>query len=147
MTNKLDLSYMAGFFDGEGYVGILKRKRKNWNCEYFIQLSIGQKDGATMNWVVENFGGHLHRVKRDGSFYWISSNKEAYEFLKKITPFLKYKKPQADLAIDFYENRNLKRPIPKEELDRRESIYQKMKSLKKIFTDATCNNDVRSNND
>ena len=50
---------MAGFFDGEGYVGILKRQRKNWNTEYFIQMSIGQVDGATMDWVVDNFGGHF----------------------------------------------------------------------------------------
>lgn len=125
---------MAGFFDGEGYIGILKRTRKHWNTEYFIQLSIGQMDGATMDWVVDNFGGHLHRVKRDNSFYWIASNKEAYKILKLITPFLKYKKSQAQLAIEFYENRNLKRPIPKEELERREDIYLRLKSLKHIFT-------------
>ena len=129
---------MAGFFDGEGYVGILKRKRnEKWNAEYFIQLSIGQVDGATMDWVVDNFGGHLHRVKRDNSFYWIASNKEAYQILKLITPFLKYKKPQAELAIEFYEKRNLTRPIPKEEIDRRENIYLKLKSLKHIFTSSS----------
>lgn len=147
MNNKLDLIYMAGFFDGEGYVGILKRTRKTWNTEYFIQISIGQKDGATMDWIVNNFGGHLHRVKRDGTFYWIISNKDGYKFLKQIIPYLKYKKPQADLAIEFYENRELKRPIPKEELERRENIYLQMKALKKVFTNATCNSDVRSNND
>ena len=128
---------MAGFFDGEGYVGILKRQRKTWNTEYFIQLSIGQMDGAIMDWVVDNFGGHLHRVKRDNSFYWIASNKEAYTILKKIVPYLKYKKPQAELAIEFYEDRNLKRPIPKKELERRESIYLKLKTLKHIFTNSS----------
>lgn len=128
---------MAGFFDGEGYIGILKRKRKDWNIEYFIQISIGQIDGATMDWIVDTFGGHLHRVKRDNSFYWIASNKEAYTILKRIAPLLRYKKPQADLAIEFYEERDLSRPIPQKELERRESIYLKMKSLKHIFTSSS----------
>lgn len=134
MENKLKLAYMAGFFDGEGYVGILKRKRGNWNIEYFLQLSIGQKDGATMDWITENYGGKTYLVKRDGTFYWTCSNKMALNLLTQIVPYLKYKKPQAELALEFYKNRNLKRPIPKEELERRENIYLKMKALKKVFT-------------
>ena len=137
---------MAGFFDGEGYIGILKRKKKEkWNIEYFIQLSIGQMDGEIMDWVVNNFGGHLHLVKRDGSYYWIASNKEAYNILKRIVPYLIYKKPQAELAIKFYEERVLRKPIPKEELERREKIYLELKSLKHIFTKS--HNKKFSNND
>ena len=143
----MSLAYMAGFFDGEGYLGILKRKRKNWNIEYFLQVSIGQKDGATMDWIVNQFGGHLHKVKRDGSYYWTISNKGAYEFISKIVPFLRYKKPQAELAIEFYKDRVLKRPIPLEELEKRESIYQRMRLLKKEFTIANRSSNVRSNND
>jgi hypothetical protein len=132
--NKIDLSYIAGFFDGEGYIGILKRKRKEWNTEYFLQISIGQKDGAIMNWIKESFGGNIYLVKRDNSYSWIVSNKVAHNFLKNIIPFLKYKKPQAELGLQFYKNRDLRRPIPQTELERREMIYQEMKSLKKIFT-------------
>lgn len=139
---------MAGFFDGEGYVGILKRQRKNWNTEYFIQVSIGQTDGGIMDWVVENFGGRLYTVKRDGSYYWVCSNKKGYNFLKKITSYLKYKKPQAELAIDFYEHRNLSKPTPPEELERREKIYLKLKMLKKIFTKSShSSGNVRRFND
>jgi len=134
MERQHALSYMAGFFDGEGCIGILKRQRKGWNIEYFVQISIGQMDGGIMDWVVENFRGHLHQVKRDNSYFWIISNKEAYLFLKEITPYLKYKKPQAEVALDFYENRDLRKPIPIEELARRESLYLKMKELKHIFT-------------
>jgi hypothetical protein len=134
MERQLTLSYMAGFFDGEGCIGILKRKRKDWNIEYFVQISVGQKDGGIMDWVVENFKGHLHQIKRDNSYFWIISNKEAYLFLKEITPYLKYKKPQAEVALDFYENRDLRKPIPQTELARREELYLKMKELKHIFS-------------
>lgn len=128
-------SYMAGFFDGEGYVGLLKRIRKGKYTEYFLQMSIGQKDGAIMDWVVENYGGHLHKVKRDGSHYWIASNKAAYLILKRITPHLKYKKPQAELAISFFEGfERQRRALPKEEIERRERILNELKRLKHIFT-------------
>jgi hypothetical protein len=140
MKNKLILSYMAGFFDGEGYVGILKRKKKTaQSVSHYVVLSLGQKDGATMDWIVNNFGGRIHRVKFDGSYQWMCSDKKAYEVLKEITPFLKYKKPQAELAIKFYEERivdNSKRfmILTEEELKRREEIYQQIKLLKKIFS-------------
>lgn len=126
---------MAGFFDGEGYIGILKRqKKKEWNPEYFIQISIGQKDGAMMDWVKESFGGHLHLVKRDKSYYWVISNKAAYLFLKKIVPYLKYKRPQALKAIEFYEKKKLQRPVSIKELEWRELIYKEMQFLKHIFS-------------
>lgn len=131
----MDDAYMAGFFDGEGYIGLLKRIRKGKYVEYFLQMSIGQKDGAVMDWVVEHYGGHLHVVKRDNSYYWIASNRAAYLILKRITPFLKYKKPQAELAISFFEGfERVKRSVPKEEIERREKILNELKALKRVFS-------------
>lgn len=124
---------MAGFFDGEGYVGVLKRQRGKY-LEYFVQLSIGQNDGGVMDWVKANFGGNLYVVKRDGSYYWTSSNRNAYIFLKRIVPYLRYKKPQAEMAIRFFEERPKERAISPEEYTRRESIYLELKAQKKIFS-------------
>lgn len=139
MDENIICAYMAGFFDGEGYVGLLKRNRGTW-IEYFIQLSIGQKDGAVMDWVKENFGGHLHLVKRDGSYYWIASNQNAYKVLKRITPFLKYKKPQAELALRFFEERKEIRKLSLSEITRREELYAMLKQAKKFFTKSSyCN--------
>ena len=104
MNNKQDLSYLAGFFDGEGCISILKYTKGNWNPSYFLQAQIGQKYGNILDWVKENFGGNVYK-KRDQT--WIVTNFKAYEFIKLITPLLKYKKPQAELAIKFYEERIL----------------------------------------
>ncbi len=104
MTKEVASAYFAGFFDGEGYIGLLKRQRGKYT-EYFVQISIGQNDGAVMDWIKENFGGNVYLVKRDGSFYWTSSNRKALEILKRILPYMKYKKPQAELAIEFFEGR------------------------------------------
>ena len=41
MNNKFDLSYLAGFFDGEGCISILKYSKKaKWNASYFLQAQI-----------------------------------------------------------------------------------------------------------
>ena len=105
MKNNQDLSYLAGFFDGEGCISILKTTKKDWNPSYFLQAQIGQKYGSTLDWVKENFGGNVYK-KRDQT--WIVTNFKAYEFIKLVEPFLKYKKPQAELAIKFYEERILR---------------------------------------
>jgi hypothetical protein len=137
MTDKIASVYFAGFFDGEGYIGLLKRQRGKYT-EYFVQLSIGQKDGAVMDWIKDNFGGNVYLVKRDGTFYWTSSNRNALKILKRIFPYLKYKKPQAQMAIEFFEGQPKRESrVSPVEMDRRESIYLMLKAEKKIFTKST----------
>jgi len=145
MTKKEKSIYMAGFFDGEGYVGLLKRMRKGKYLEYFIQISIGQNDGAIVDWIKDNFGGNCYLVKRDNSYYWTISNRLAYNFLKEITPFLKYKKPQAELALKYFDEQlPRKQALSNEEFERRASIYDELKRLKKEFKTSTyCNEKIR----
>lgn len=133
--DKITLSYIAGFFDGEGSINISARKRKHFSLSHTLVISIGQKDGKTLDWIKDNLGGNIHQVKRDNSFMWYCSNRKAEKFLRQIYPYLKYKKPQAELALKFYDDRELKQitPILQIELDRRESIRQELKSLHKTI--------------
>lgn len=124
--------YMAGFFDGEGCIRINKRIRPV-SPEYSLFITIGQKDGAVIDWLLQTFGGHVHQVKRDNSFIWIVSNKKAHSVLEKITPYLKYKKPQALIALQLARSNRTKRIIPPEELARREHLYLEVKRLKQVF--------------
>lgn len=127
------LAYTAGFFDGEGSINILTRKRKDWNTEYSLSVAIGQKDGKTLDWIKDNFGGNVYLVKRDGTFYWsCGGGRNAEKFLRSIYPFLQYKKPQAELAFEFYSGRkNRTNPISKKELARREKIRLNLIAIKK----------------
>jgi hypothetical protein len=132
MNKDLIIAYTAGFFDGEGSINIITRNRPPWSIEHQLWVSVGQKDGATLDWLKDNFGGNVYLVKRDGSYFWSASNKNAYNFLKRIIIYLQYKKPQAEVALRFYEEcPPVKRPIPKEELARREGLRQQLKSMKK----------------
>ena len=133
MNNDLTIAYTAGFFDGEGSISIIARNRGTWSTEHRLWVSIGQKDGATLDWLKDNFGGNIYLVKRDGSFYWAVSNKNAYNFLKRIVHFLQYKKPQAEVALKLYEEAPLvKRPIPKEEVMRTRGTPTTIKRYEKI---------------
>lgn len=127
-----DLSYIAGFFDGEGSINLLTRKRKNWNTEYQLTVAIGQKDGATLDWIKDKFGGNVYLVKRDNSFYWACSNRKAKLFLEQLLPYLQYKKPQAELALTYFDYEH-KKPIPQKELERREKIREGLIMLKKTI--------------
>jgi len=154
-TNEIKYAYAAGFIDGEGCIRISKRNpRNNRSISYNLLMMIFQKDGQIMDWLIGNFGGLVYKRIKDEAdqntyghgwvYEWRLSERQAYELLKKLVPFLKYKKPQAELAIRFYERRifenknkrdNNKRFIrlTDEEINKREEIYQQMKSLKKIY--------------
>lgn len=91
-----------------------------------------------MNWIVGNFGGSVHKIKRDNSYAWRLSTRKAYYFLKEIYPFLKYKKPQVELAIKFMDRviheRGIRgKRLSAHELGIRDGYLEKMRSLKKEF--------------
>ena len=137
--------YMAGFFDGEGCVRINKRIRGTYT-EYIVFMTVGQKDGAIIDWIVENFGGGSYLIKRDGSYVWTATNNIAYKALKRITPYLKYKKPQAEIAIDFFEGRGEGKKTSPEEKIRRELLITKIGNEKKKFAKSNyCKSKVRFN--
>lgn len=103
MTNDpVELAYAAGFLDGEGCVAITKRKRGKSAIEYALRVTIGNTDYATLEWYAQKFGGRVGNERAGVNKplkYWTVSNKQAYEFLKVVFPYLKGKAPQADVAI------------------------------------------------
>lgn len=141
-TKAIKMAYMAGFFDGEGYVGIVRNKSKApCSVSHQVVVSIGQRDGEILDWVVGNFGGSVSLIQRDGSFFWRASNMVAYRFLKEIEPFLRYKRPQARVAIRYMERIiHASKPqtrflrLTEHELAIRDGFYDELRALKKEFT-------------
>lgn len=137
MENNMTLAYIAGFFDGEGFIGITRRKKKkSVNYAYYIQVAVGQKDGRIMDTLKDMFKGNIHTLKRDGSYFWSCSDRTAFDFLKQITPYLRYKKPQAEVAMSLYDNFLIRKKfnmISDEEIKRRELLYTKIRDLKRVF--------------
>ena len=101
-----DLSYAAGFFDGEGCISA---GRSTYGDKWpFIWVSVGNTDESVISWFKSKFGGNTYsaidkRKRVDGSekkrsYFWKLNGKYAYDFLSIIQPYLKVKSRDALLA-------------------------------------------------
>lgn len=95
----MDINYIAGFFDGEGTVGIYGKGAK-----LRARISISQTNENVLSLIKTNFGyGNVYKVGRtkdhwkDAWVYAIQDVNEVIDFLTKITPFLIVKK---EIALD-----------------------------------------------
>lgn len=131
----LDAAYIAGFIDGEGYIGISGYST--------IVLSISNTYKPTLEWLHTMFGGHIHKDtsrpllnKFRDKYYWQISGIKAMDVLILTLPYLREKKPQAELAIKLqqlkkYESCGCK-GMPISERNKRISIIKQIKALKRV---------------
>ena len=102
MPSRKLLSYLAGFFDGEGYVGIITSK----SCRS-LRASITQKDKTVLNLFQCLFGGSITpHCKNDNCYRWYASSDTALRFLQDLLPYLMLKAGQSKMAIEFHRNKN-----------------------------------------
>lgn len=109
---KTDLAYTAGIMDGEGSIGIAKRKSKSCKRGYTFVLciQITSSDEWLCQWLKFAFGGCISHSTNNASnpmWHWVIGNKQAPSFLRSILPYLKLKRPQAELAIKFQEAKRM----------------------------------------
>lgn len=112
-VDKIELAYIAGLFDGEGHIFIEARKSKNKGKTVVHNLCIGITNTykEVIDWIYEEFGATRSVRSRwkdhpnwKTCYFWTTSAKKAGEFLKLIYPYLRIKKEQARLAIEFQDN-------------------------------------------
>lgn len=106
--NEYDLVYAAGFFDGEGSVAIKQYVGKY--LAYVITVRIAQSGEygiKVCTWFRLNFKGTVHKLLQiknyQLAYFWLLRTQQAKKFLRQIYPYLKIKKEQARLAIEFQE--------------------------------------------
>lgn len=156
----LSVEYLAGLFDGEGYIIVDHRKRATHRverCQIKVGISLVYK--PVVQQLADQFDGILnvndsaHRKNpRNRIVYaWVASSKPAIAFLKMVTPYLIIKREQAELALllqdnidehyGFMRNRWLDRNDPKRLaiLDYRTELTRKIKALKKETFDLPVN--------
>ena len=137
-------SYLAGLMDTDGSFSIRKNKpscgSKNYRFSPLISLSMN--DILGLNLIKENIPYGNFKTYRANSCVMGISNRwsvqckeEVIELLKKIIPFLKIKKENAKILLDFCINftpvLHKQASIPSEELAIRESYYCKLINLNK----------------
>ena len=180
-------AYLAGLTDGEGSFVICKDRKTGKSPWYYGSFRIGMTSYETIKIVRDELAPqkkiYVERLYAKGvprkAIYRlaIQGNKGVVEIINKLLPYLKLKKPQAELLLVFLKDKAVKwkewrekkeekcrdcgrlrirrcwdrcnscylkmrkqgikpdvptrksRPLPKEELKRREEFYQKMKKL------------------
>jgi len=103
MTNE-ELSYIAGFLDGDGCIMLQLVYRHDYVLGYQIRASTvfyqKQQYRWFLSWLQDQFGGIGYiRNRNDGmSEYTIVGVEAVNQILKLLKPYLKLKKKQVDLA-------------------------------------------------
>lgn len=105
-----NLPYLAGFFEGEGSVYIVKNNGGKYSPDkisYSIRATLTNGFKQILEIPYRRYGGYIGNKgkKTPHIFEWVCVGKTAKLFLMDIQPFLIAKSDQVELALFFYENR------------------------------------------
>lgn len=148
----MNIHYVAGIFDGEGFVYIFRKqlRSKPNHTGYYVSVGVNMCHYPTIKALHEMFGGHINNgstrknPKHRPTFVWGIANQKAAEFLRTIRPFVTIKAAEIDVALALQahidqtsyvpippnKNQVTERPDRDEILAYRETLYQRCKELK-----------------
>ena len=102
-----DVLYAAGIFDGEGSIGINRNRTPKGSYRWWLVVSVANIDMRLHIWLQATFGGHVRVNSRKNParpcYHWTLTSRQAADFLKLLSPFLKIKGEQAAVGIEFQE--------------------------------------------
>jgi hypothetical protein len=119
LISDAERAYAAGFFDGEGTIGIVTGGRPAR-----LHLEASQSSPIPLLWLQERWQGSVAPYKPDPkytrrrqAFRWRLGSRAALRFLMDVRPWLMVKGAQADIAIAFQQARTpsgylRSRPLP-----------------------------------
>lgn len=103
LTREQLVIWAAGFFDGEGSVGLVRARMGGKVMT--LRIRVGQKTKEPLERFVMLWGGtiwHRKADERQTEFYvWAKSSRPAYEALVEMEPYLVVKRAQVQVARDF----------------------------------------------
>jgi hypothetical protein len=145
----LDDLYVAGLFDGEGYVTVRiweKPNSKHVRCQIFCGIAMTYRPVIEM--LCATYGGNIKQNRHDLrnrkhriQFQWIAASRQANSVLKRLYPYLVVKKAEVEIALKLqdhidahkYKSGNQLHSHPERDrlLDERRSMANQIKALKK----------------
>ena len=138
MTTKEKYAYTAGFVDGEGYIGMVKRYDKTGKEPFYVVpvVKIANTDYEVLYFLKKEYGGYIGKERTDKkaknskpSRMWeLRNRKSVEEFLVKITPYLIIKKERADIVLSFIKECGTWRQYALSQ-ERRLEYYWQMRKL------------------
>lgn len=109
MSHTHEVSWAAGFFDGEGYVNIQKRSHPKY-IGYYLRVGINHVAIEPLLEMQRLFGGTITKQNektvvgnRKARHRWITSTGQAAKILQQMLPYMKNKNKVVALALDFQQ--------------------------------------------
>lgn len=137
-----DLSYAAGFIDGEGSFIIARRKERPgtylMGVQHIPKITAANTDTRPLYFLKTLFGGSVCMVKRRRpqhaqGYLWTVGNKTAIQTARLLEPFLKVKQEQARILICYKDDalwhRGGNKEIIEPEYNRRERLTTEIRRL------------------
>jgi hypothetical protein len=128
-------AYLAGIFDGEGCVTICmmggKARRQPMHA---LNCIVAMTCREIPYLLQDRFGGNVLAEKvrganRQPSWRWRTHGWHAVDFLRDVLPYLRVKRKQAELAIEFQTTKKRYKGIPAHEMLRRDSFRRRIWAL------------------
>lgn len=143
--DELTKAYIAGFVDGEGCISFRTRKK------YLTpSIEVTNCNPEVLRWLCSLFGGGVYLCKdmrptRKLSYHWTTAGVKALNCIKIIYPYLKIKKPQAELVLSLrrYSNKErdklgrIKGSMTEEDFIQNQQLLTKIHILNKRGTNAS----------
>ena len=107
----LDLAYMAGVVDSDGYIGVhrnsyaMRVRGDATNAVYQPRIQVKQVESAAIELFQATFGGHRHRQPPSATRgrpldQWTVHSAACRPVLEALLPYLRIKKAQAENALE-----------------------------------------------
>jgi hypothetical protein len=137
---KLTPQYIAGFIDGEGYLGIIKKsdKRSPLGHHYKVCIKIAQvtRSAEVLFLIKEIYGGNISKTRqplnkkhRPSMTLEFTNCVRILRILDDLQPYLIVKSEQAKILRE-YVNMQKQTPTNRNETDAmREALYNKIRGL------------------
>lgn len=136
-----DLAYLAGIIDGEGTITIGRAPRNNTKhrVPYHIpHVKVCNTNKELIDWIHAKFGGRMNNTRQANAkwstLYYIRWNcGKARDLLEAILPYLRVKKLQGTIVLEFIKRMNKKSftgvMLSEEERGLREKMYSLVTAL------------------
>lgn len=143
MLSSEELSYLAGFFDGEGSISISEHKPRAGYArtpQFSLNICLSNQHLGYLATLHKEFKGSL--LRGQGCYRLWIGNIQAKNFLLAIKPYVKIKREQLELALTFQEMKSRRARYKKGRTLNKDEIYYgrlfraKMKELNKKLSQA-----------
>jgi len=149
IPSEIDWARLAAYIDGEGYICIRKRVRKEgrWNWQAFdICIRLSNTDPRLPLWCKQTFGGFLndmygieYRHCKKALYAWDVHGTNCRAILEGVLPYSIIKQEQIKIGLAYLDTLKLgkeryrkHRYVPEEVKLRRAQLYEEMKDARNI---------------